>query len=74
MEGYDTLWGYCAADQWLTEFTPLHRTSWDSLFSLRNGFTAYDALAPENLDFIVSVAFAEFGTSARSGFRHLRKT
>ena len=46
MKAYDTLWGYFARDQWLAESTGLHRTSWDSLFSLRNGFTAYCALTP----------------------------
>src|SRR6476620_5644628 len=33
MKAYDTLWGYCAADQWLAESPRLHRTSCDSLFS-----------------------------------------
>src|SRR5258707_10515743 len=37
MKAYDTLWGYCAADQWLANFTRLHRTSCDSLFSLARG-------------------------------------
>src|SRR3954471_5126864 len=46
MKAYDTLWGYRAADQWLGESTGLHRTSWDSLFSLRNGFTAYGVISP----------------------------
>src|SRR3954451_9311941 len=48
MEACDTLWGYRAVDQWLEESTGLHRTSWDYLFSLRNGFTAYSVLSPEN--------------------------
>ena len=51
MQAYDTLWGYCAGDQWLAESTRLHRTSWDYLFSLRNGFTAYFVLFPENGSF-----------------------
>src|SRR4051812_46825529 len=51
MKAGDTLWGYCADDQWLAESTRLHRTSRDSLFSLRNGFTAYFVLFPENGSF-----------------------
>src|SRR6478672_13873325 len=51
MKAYDTLWGYRAGDQWLAESTGLHRTSLDSLFSLRNGFTAYNVLSPENGSF-----------------------
>ena len=51
MKEYDTLWGYCAADQWLAESTRLHRTTYEYLFSLRNGFTAYFVLSPENGSF-----------------------
>jgi hypothetical protein len=51
MKACDTLWGYCGADQWLAESTRLHRTSWDYLFSLRNGFTAYNVISPENGSF-----------------------
>ena len=43
--------GELAADQWLAEFTGLHRTSQGYLFSLRNGFTAYNVLSPENGSF-----------------------
>jgi hypothetical protein len=46
MKAYDTLWGYRAGNQWLANFTRLHRTSCASLFSLRNGFTAYFTLSP----------------------------
>jgi hypothetical protein len=51
MKSHGTLWGYCSGDQWLAESTRLHRTSWDSLFSLRNGFTAYNVISPENGSF-----------------------
>ena len=47
MKAHGTLWGYYTGDQWLAESTGLHRTSWDSLFSLRNGFTAYAVISPE---------------------------
>jgi hypothetical protein len=56
MKACDTLWGYCGADQWLAESTRLHRTSWDYLFSLRNGFTAYNVISPENGSFASVVA------------------
>src|SRR5258707_15166094 len=39
MNAYDTLWGYCAVDQWLENFTRLHTASWDSLFSLAQGMS-----------------------------------
>ena len=55
MKACDTLWGYYTADQWLAESTGLHRTSWDYLFSLRNGFTAYFVLSPVN-GFLATVA------------------
>src|SRR5712671_5464366 len=42
MKACDTLWGYCAGDQWLAESTVLHRTSHDYLFSLAQGMS--DAL------------------------------
>jgi hypothetical protein len=51
MKACDTLWGYRAVDQWLAESTRLHRTAWEYLFSLRNGFTAYNVLSPENGSF-----------------------
>ena len=57
----DTLRGDCAADQWLAESIRFHRTSWDFLFSLRNGFTAYFVLFPVN-GFLATVAD---GTSHR---------
>src|SRR5258708_34466634 len=55
MKAYGTLWGYCSGDQWVAESTRLHRTSWDSLFSLRNGFTAYNVLSPVT-GFLATVA------------------
>jgi len=51
MKAYDTLWGYYAGDQWLAESTGLHRTPWDSLFSLRSGWTAYAVLSREPSSF-----------------------
>ena len=45
MKACDGLWGYYTADQWLAESTGLHKTQWDYLFSLRNGFTAYFVLS-----------------------------
>ena len=47
--------GILRGDQWLAESTGLHRTSWDFLFSLRNGFTAYFVLSPVN-GFFATVA------------------
>src|SRR6478609_1151970 len=49
MEACDTLWGYCSGDQWVAESIRLHRTPWCPLFSLRNGFTAYNELSPVSL-------------------------
>src|SRR4051794_28745517 len=37
MKAYDSLWGYCTADQWLAESTGLYRTSRDYLFCLAQG-------------------------------------
>src|SRR6476659_1150728 len=51
MKAYDTLWGYYAGDQWLAESTGLHRTPWDSLFSLRSGWTTYAVLSREPSSF-----------------------
>ena len=51
MEAHNSLWGYLAADQWDGYFTPLYRTSRDFLFFLRNGFTAYNVISPENGSF-----------------------
>src|SRR6267142_409687 len=39
MKAYDTLWGYCAGDQWLANFTQLHTTAHDFLFSLAQGMS-----------------------------------
>src|SRR3954465_7643511 len=47
MKAYDTLWGYCACDQWDANSTALHRTSCSFLFSLRDGWTAYAVLSRE---------------------------
>src|SRR4051812_42488042 len=47
MEAYDTLWGYCACDQWDANCTRLYRTSCGYLFSLRDGWTAYAVLSRE---------------------------
>ncbi len=46
MKAHDTLWGYCAVDQWLANFTGRHRTSCDSSLSRHNGFTAYAVISP----------------------------
>jgi hypothetical protein len=46
VEAHNSLWGYRAGDQGDGYFTRLYRTSRDSLFSLRNGFTAYALLSP----------------------------
>jgi hypothetical protein len=51
MKACDTLWGYCVGDQWLGDSTGLSTNPYGSLFSLRNGFTAYFALSPENGSF-----------------------
>ena len=51
MEAYDTYGDIARAINGLADFTRLHRTSCDSLFSLRNGFTAYFVLFPENGSF-----------------------
>jgi hypothetical protein len=47
MKAYDTLWGYCARNQWDANSTRLYRTSCDYLFSLRSGLTAYAVLSRE---------------------------
>ena len=51
MKAYDTLWGYRPGDQWLGESTGLSTNPYGLLFSLRNGFTAYNVLSPENGSF-----------------------
>jgi len=51
MKAYDTLWGYCVGDQWLGDSTGLYTNPYGSLFSLRNGFTAYSELSPVNGSF-----------------------
>ena len=54
--------------------TRAYRAAENIRHSLRNGFTAYHALTPENSGFCRLRRLTETGTSARSGFPHLRKT
>src|SRR5207342_1205207 len=50
-EAYGILWGHFSTDQWLAESIRVHGSPSASLFSLRNGFTAYSVLSPENGSF-----------------------
>src|SRR6266478_1484365 len=43
---YGIIWGQLLADQWLADSTRFSATPYASLFSPRNGFTAYFALSP----------------------------
>ena len=54
--------------------TRAYRAAENIRHSLRNGFTAYHALTPENSGLCCLRRLTETGTSARSGLQHLRKT
>jgi len=56
VEAHNSLWGYRAGDQGDGYFTRLYRTSRDSLFSLRNGFTAYAVLPVDEFVFVTVAA------------------
>ena len=43
--------GILRGDQWLGDFTGVSANPYGSLFSLRNGFTAYFVLSPVNGSF-----------------------
>ncbi len=60
---------------WVKESsTRAYRAAENIRHSLRNGFTAYVALTPENYGLCRLRRLTETGTSARSGHQHLRKT
>ena len=73
MKAYDTLWGYRAGDQWLAKSTGLHRTSCDSLFSLRNGFTAYNVISPATgfLATVISGTYRKLDASTGASGPHV---